>query len=189
MATLDQLFKLLVEKGASDLHLSSKSKPMMRHDGEIKAIENQAEIEPDAMKKALMEIAPEKNWSEFQSTWDTDFAYELSGHGRFRCNYFMDTKGPGAVFRVIPSKLPTVEELKLSPAIIELCQLKKGLVLVTGPTGSGKSTTLAAMINHINTIRHDHIITIDDPIEFQQGFFYLRWAHPVAHSLYHRILP
>ena len=101
-----------------------------------------------------------------QERHDTDFAYEIPGLARFRANVFMDRKGRGAVFRVIPSKILTAEQLGLSPAILKLCQLNKGLVLVTGPTGSGKSTTLCAMIDYINRNRHDHIITIEDPIEF-----------------------
>ncbi len=114
----------------------------------------------------MIEIAPPVNWKEFETVSDVDFAYELEGVARFRCNYFMDANGPAAVFRVISSKVPTIEELKLSPVMAEFCQLKKGLVLVTGPTGSGKSTTLAALIENINKTRTDHIITIEDPIEF-----------------------
>src|SRR4029434_7680964 len=114
----------------------------------------------------LEPIIPERNREEFDRRPDTDFAYEIGGLGRFRSNIFMDRKGPGAVFRVIPSKILTAEDLGLSPHILELCQLNKGLVLVTGPTGSGKSTTLCAMIDYINRTRRDHIITIEDPIEF-----------------------
>ena len=167
MAAIDALFKIVFEKGASDLHLTSKAKPKMRHDGIIRDIEGQSELDAAAVKKYLAEIAPPKNWSEFEATSDTDFAYELAGVARFRCNLFVDSNGPGGVFRVIPSKVPTIAELKLPPAVVELCQLKKGLVLVTGPTGSGKSTTLAALIDHINNTRQDHVITIEDPIEFQ----------------------
>ena len=109
---------------------------------------------------------PEKNRKEFAERHDTDFAYEIAGLARFRSNVFADRRGPGAVFRVIPSKILTAEQLGLSPHILQLCALNKGLVLVTGPTGSGKSTTLCAMIDHINQTRQDHIITIEDPIEF-----------------------
>jgi twitching motility protein PilT len=109
---------------------------------------------------------PEKNRKEFTDRHDTDFAYEIAELARFRSNVFADRQGPGAVFRVIPSKILTAEQLGLSPAILQLCMLNKGLVLVTGPTGSGKSTTLCAMIDHINRNRQDHIITIEDPIEF-----------------------
>ena len=111
-------------------------------------------------------IMPEKNRKEFTERHDTDFAYEIAGLARFRSNVFADRQGPGAVFRVIPTKILTAEQLGLSPFILQLCALNKGLVLVTGPTGSGKSTTLCAMIDHINRTRQDHIITIEDPIEF-----------------------
>lgn len=166
MPWLDSLFKFVVDNGASDLHLSSKVRPIMRKDGLMRAVEGYDELAPDELMGRLMEIAPPKFRAEFESEWDTDFAYEIPGVGRFRCNYFVDANGPGGVFRVIPSRVPTVGELNLSPAIVELCSLRKGLILVTGPTGSGKSTTLAAMINHINETRHDHIVTIEDPIEF-----------------------
>jgi twitching motility protein PilT len=112
---------------------------------------------------------PERNRQEFAARHDTDFAYEIEGLARFRANAFCDRKGPGAVFRVIPTKIMTAEQLGLSPHILQLCHLNKGLVLVTGPTGSGKSTTLCAMIDYINRIRPDHIITIEDPIEFVHG--------------------
>ena len=109
---------------------------------------------------------PEKNRHEFHERHDTDFAYEIPGLARFRANVFMDRKGRGAVFRVIPANILTAEQLGLSPHILQLCRLSKGLVLVTGPTGSGKSTTLCAMVDYINRERRDHIITIEDPIEF-----------------------
>ena len=124
-------------------------------------------VVPDQSIVALLDpIMPTKNREEFARRHDTDFAYELPGLGRFRANIFMDRKGRGAVFRVIPSKILTAEDLGLSPAILQLCKLNKGLVLVTGPTGSGKSTTLCAMVDYINRTRDDHIITIEDPIEF-----------------------
>ena len=166
MAWLDSLFKLVVEKGASDLHISSNLKPMLRMDGEMAPIESQAAIAPTQMKQYLQEVTPKYHWDEYEQTHDADFAYAIEGVGRFRCNLFVDSGGPGAVFRVIPTKIPSVEELKIPKAAVELCHLKKGLVLVTGPTGSGKSTTLAALIDYINRVRHDHIITIEDPIEF-----------------------
>jgi twitching motility protein PilT len=118
------------------------------------------------MHKLLSEIAPKAKWQEFEQCGDADFAYELPGTARFRANYFVDHRGLGAVFRVIPSKILSVTDLGLPPAVMEMCKLSKGLVLVTGPTGSGKSTTLAAMVDHINESRRDHIITIEDPIEF-----------------------
>jgi twitching motility protein PilT len=113
-----------------------------------------------------MRIAPPPNQKEFEADHDTDFAYEIPGLARFRCNLFLDLKGIGGVFRVIPSKIPTVKDLGLAKCILDLCGLSKGLVLVTGPTGSGKSTTLAAMIDYINSNKYHHILTIEDPIEF-----------------------
>jgi twitching motility protein PilT len=118
------------------------------------------------MKELLTSIMPAKNQEEFSKRHDTDFAYEIPGLARFRANIFMDRKGMGGVFRIIPAKITTAEQLGLSKAILDLCNLSKGLVVVTGPTGSGKSTTLCAMVNHINFNREDHIITIEDPIEF-----------------------
>ena len=125
-----------------------------------------APLTPQELDQLLAPITPETNREEFARRHDTDFAYEVPGLARFRANIFADRKGPGAVFRIIPSKILTAEQLGLSPAILQLCQLNKGLVLVTGPTGSGKSTTLCAMIDYINRTRQDHVITIEDPIEF-----------------------
>ena len=123
-------------------------------------------LDGDTVIRLLDPITPEKNKAEFAERFDTDFAYEIPGLARFRANIFMDRKGRGAVFRVIPSKILTAEQLGLSPAILNLCKLNKGLVVVTGPTGSGKSTTLCGMIDYINRTRKDHLITIEDPIEF-----------------------
>ena len=135
-------------------------------DGEIERIEEWPALTADQVRALIEPIAPPVNREEYADCHDTDFAYALPGVARFRANFFADRKGPGAVFRQIPAKILTAEELGLSPAILELCRLTKGLVLVTGPTGSGKSTTLTALIDHVNTIRHDHVITIEDPIEF-----------------------
>src|SRR5262245_15885327 len=164
---IDRLFHLMCETKASDLHLSVGMKPLVRKDGEIKVLDESAPVfDAESMWAMLEPIIPERNREEFGRRHDTDFAYEIAGLGRFRSNIFMDRKGPGAVFRVIPSKILTAEDLGLSPHILKLCQLNKGLVLVTGPTGSGKSTTLCAMVDYINRTRRDHIITIEDPIEF-----------------------
>jgi len=142
-------------------------KPLVRKDGEIKVLDESAPVfDTESMWTMLEPIIPERNREEFGRRHDSDFAYEIAGLGRFRSNIFMDRKGPGAVFRVIPSKILTAEDLGLSPHILKLCQLNKGLVLVTGPTGSGKSTTLCAMVDYMNRNRSDHIITIEDPIEF-----------------------
>jgi twitching motility protein PilT len=164
---IDRLFRIMVEGRASDLHLSSGMPPLVRKDGRIQPLEANAALLTHDDIVALMEpITPETNRAEFAQRNDTDFAYEIKGLARFRANMFLDRKGRGAVFRVIPAKILTAEELGLSPYILKLCKLSKGLVLVTGPTGSGKSTTLCAMIDYINRNRTDHIITIEDPIEF-----------------------
>ena len=164
---MDGFFIKMAEIGASDLHLSVSMPPMIRMDGKIKPLENGADtLSPEKMKALLTSIIPAKNQEEFANRRDTDFAYEIPNLARFRANIFMDRKGMGGVFRIIPTKILTAEQLGLSPAIMKLCDLSKGLVVVTGPTGSGKSTTLCAMIDHINKTREDHIITIEDPIEF-----------------------
>ncbi len=166
-AQIDGLFRLMCEAGASDLHLMVGTPPLVRKDGAMKPLDAAAPVlDADTVVRLLDPIIPEKNKHEFAEKHDTDFAYEIPGLARFRANIFMDRKGKGAVFRVIPSKILTAEELSLSPAILNLCRLNKGLVLVTGPTGSGKSTTLCGMIDYINRNRKDHIITIEDPIEF-----------------------
>jgi twitching motility protein PilT len=164
---IDRLFQLMVEARASDLHLSSEMPALVRKDGRLQPLEPDAPpITPDQMIALLDAITPELNRAEFAERNDTDFAYEIEGLARFRANVFLDRKGRGAVFRVIPTKIISAEDLGLSPQILKLCKLNKGLVLVTGPTGSGKSTPLSAMIDYINKTRHDHIITIEDPIEF-----------------------
>lgn len=165
MARLDSLFRALVDKGGSDLHLGSGEPPRIRLDGDIAKMSEQA-IDAATMTSLLQEIAPPEVWEHFDAKQDADFAYAIKGLARFRCNYFCNLAGPGAVFRVIPDKILTAEQLGLSDAIMTLCKLHKGLVLVTGPTGSGKSTTLAAMIDWINRNRTDHILTIEDPVEF-----------------------
>ena len=166
-ARMDKLFYKMAEAKASDLHLSVSMPPMIRKDGRVAVLdESEAVLEPAVMCELLTSIMPEKNQEEFEHRHDTDFAYEIEGLARFRANIFMDRKGMGGVFRIIPSKILTAEDLGLSKHILDLCNLSKGLVLVTGPTGSGKSTTLCAMIDHINRNRDDHLITIEDPIEF-----------------------
>ena len=166
-ARMDALFNRMAEVGASDLHLSVSMPPMVRKDGKMQRLEcNETTLTPEVMDELLHSIMPERNQDEFQQRSDTDFAYEIPGLARFRCNVFMDRKGMGAVFRIIPTKILTAEQLGLSKAIMDLCSLSKGLVVVTGPTGSGKSTTLCAMVDAINKDREDHIITIEDPIEF-----------------------
>jgi len=166
-AKMDALFHAMAEVNASDLHLSVSMPPLVRKDGKIKPLrDGEPAISADMMRDMLRSIMPPSNQEEFARRHDTDFAYEITGLARFRCNVFMDRKGMGGVFRIIPAKMTTAEQLGLSQAILGLCDLSKGLVVVTGPTGSGKSTTLCGMVNYINTRREDHIITIEDPIEF-----------------------
>lgn len=166
-AKMDDLFNQMAEFGASDLHLSVSMPPMIRKDGKMRPLVDGAELlGPNEMRSLVTSIMPTRNQEEFARRSDTDFAYEIPGLARFRCNIFMDRKGMGAVFRIIPSKMTTASQIGLSEAILGLCGLSKGLVVVTGPTGSGKSTTLCAMVNEINMTREEHIITIEDPIEF-----------------------
>jgi twitching motility protein PilT len=157
----------MVAQGASDLHLTAGVPPNIRCDGEMRPLD--AAVGPLSAEEVVQLVAPiipGKHRSEFEVNHDADFAYELDDETRFRANIFRDRKGMGAVFRRVPTRIMTAEELGLSESILRMCGLKKGLVLVTGPTGSGKSTTLAAMIDYINRTRRDHIVTIEDPIEF-----------------------
>ncbi len=164
---MDKLFYQMADVGASDLHLSVSMPPMIRKDGKMRVMEcDEQKLTPDAMKELLTSIMPDRNLEEFAERHDTDFAYQIADLARFRANIFMDRKGMGGVFRIIPSKILTAEDLGLSKHILDLCNLSKGLVVVTGPTGSGKSTTLCAMVDHINRNREEHLITIEDPIEF-----------------------
>lgn len=166
MAGIDRLFQKLVECGGSDLHVSSGRVPMVRQSGDMAPLDWPV-LESADIDALFAEIMPERNIREFEQSNDTDFAYECPGVcGRFRANVFRDRSGMGGVFRLIPSKIVTAEELNLPPAVMDLCCLSKGLVLVTGPTGSGKSTTLAAMVDLVNRTRSAHIVTIEDPIEF-----------------------
>ena len=163
---VDKLLFAAKECGASDLHLSTGCPPMVRLHGEIRPVEGHDAFDAETLERALLAITPEDNRSEFEERNDSDFGYSIPKLSRFRANLFRDRKGPGAVFRAIPFEIPTAEQLGIPPHVLDLCNLTKGLVLVTGPTGSGKSTTLAALIDHINQTRSDHIITIEDPIEF-----------------------
>ncbi len=165
MAQIDPLLKQMVQCKASDLHLCCGVPPIMRQYGKIKPVNDKPNTQ-EFLQTALQEVMPEHNYQEFCENGDTDFGYELPGCGRFRANAYMDRNGIGCVFRVIPEKIMTAEDLKLPESVTNLCYLSKGLVLVTGPTGSGKSTTLAALIDLVNRNRQDHVITIEDPIEF-----------------------
>jgi twitching motility protein PilT len=165
MLRVQDYFQLMVEQKASDFHLSSDNRPMFRVAGNMVPVNDQV-LTTDEVKSLIGEIVPERNRQEWEQCHDTDFAYDMDDIARFRCNVFSDRHGIGAVFRLIPTKILTFQQLGLPETVKKLCFLTKGLVLVTGPTGSGKSTTLAAMIDFINENRSDHIITIEDPIEF-----------------------
>jgi twitching motility protein PilT len=164
-AAIEALFRRLVESGASDLHLRTSEPPMLRVHGEL-ARQAQPALSGDLLETMLLSIMTSKEIGEFREGGDTDWAYEISGVARFRCNAGRDRFGPMAVFRVIPNQIRTADEMGLSREVQNLCYLTKGLVVVTGPTGSGKSTTLAGLVDLINRTRSDHIITIEDPIEF-----------------------
>ena len=163
---IENLLRVLIGKNASDLHLRAGSPPMLRASGEIEPIAGEAVLSSDDIDMMLSTVMLEQNRVEFKELNDTDFAHEIVGLARFRGNALRDRKGTGAVFRAIPAAVVTVEQMGLSQEVQRLCHLTKGLVLVTGPTGSGKSTTLCALIDLINRTRSDHVITIEDPIEF-----------------------
>jgi twitching motility protein PilT len=165
-SAMDNLLRQLVEQGGSDLHLRCGEPPILRRHGEMVRLEDEPPLDDSTLVRMLHVIMPERNRNEFAETNDTDFAYEIPGLARFRANAFRERKGAGAVLRVIPAKVVSAEALGISSEVQALCQLTKGLVLVTGPTGSGKSTTLCALIDLINRTRTDHVITIEDPIEF-----------------------
>jgi len=165
MAQIDAFFKLMNEQGASDLHLISGQQPVLRIQGELERVKYKA-LDNDNLKGMLYEIAPEDKVKVFEESGDVDFAYEIPGLARYRANFFQQKYGVAAVFREIPSSILTCEQLGLPPIVRRLATLPRGLVLVTGPTGSGKSTTLAAIIHEANQTRKDHILTIEDPIEF-----------------------
>jgi twitching motility protein PilT len=164
-AMLDVLLRVMVEKGASDLHLRCGEPPILRLHGEMHRLD-EPPLEPLWLDAMLRSIMPERNRREYSDSNDTDYAYELEGLARFRANALKDRRGPAAVFRQIPATVVTVEQMGISQEVQKLCQLNKGLVLVTGPTGSGKSTTLCSLIDLVNRSRSDHVITIEDPIEF-----------------------
>jgi twitching motility protein PilT len=162
---IDQFLKVLVEQGGSDLHLTTGSPPVLRVHGHMQRVKFR-ELSPKDVETLVYEIMEEDWRARFLDTMDFDFAYEVKDLARFRVNVFWQRKGLAAVMRTIPSKILTAQQLGLPDAVLRFCLLTKGLVLVTGPTGSGKSTTLAAMVDHINETRADHILTIEDPIEF-----------------------
>jgi twitching motility protein PilT len=162
---MERLLRILVDKGGSDLHLRVTEPPIIRKSGEMERLEGD-KLTDAALTALLQSIMPDRNLREFAEHNDTDFAHEIEGVARFRANVLKDRKGIAAVFRVIPSNIVTADQLGVTPEVQKLCYLTKGLVLVTGPTGSGKSTTLCALIDLVNRSRSDHVITIEDPIEF-----------------------
>jgi twitching motility protein PilT len=165
-AAVDAMLTAMVQRRASDLHLRTGVPPLLRVDGRLVALDGHEALGADAIRDMLHATMGVGTQQEFARSHDADFAYELRGVARFRGNAFVDRHGPAAVFRAIAATIVTAEELGLASEVQALCQLTKGLVLVTGPTGSGKSTTLCALIDLVNRTRHDHIITIEDPIEF-----------------------
>jgi twitching motility protein PilT len=170
MAKIDAFFNLMFEQNASDLHLSTGNPPILRIRGELQRVDFPP-LENDSLKAMLYEIAPEYKIKHFEETGDVDFGYEIPNVSRFRANFFNQKNGIAAVFRQIPSKVLSFEDFEkidapLPPVLKKFAMLHKGLVVVTGPTGSGKSTTLAAMIDYVNKNRRDHVITVEDPIEF-----------------------
>lgn len=165
MAYIDQFFEVLISAGASDLHLGQGQPPKIRRHGEVVAIREEI-LSHDEMAFMMSEISGPERWEKYLAGGDLDFAYEMDEHSRFRCNFLKQTHGFGCVFRLIPTKIMTLEQLGIPAVVKEFGHLRGGLVLVTGPTGSGKSTTLAALIDYINENFTRHIITIEEPIEF-----------------------
>jgi len=165
MAQIDAFFKLMNEQGASDLHMVAGQQPLLRVRGDMEPVKYKV-LKNSELKSLVYEICPEDKIKTFEETGDVDFGYEIPGLARYRANFFMHKNGIGAVFREIPSVILTCEQLGLPPVMSKMATLPKGLVLITGPTGSGKSTTLAAIVDQANKTRKDHILTIEDPIEF-----------------------
>ena len=176
MQKIDRFLKLMNDRGASDLHLTVGRPPMLRASGSMEQVRFRVLSEGD-FTEMMQAVTPERLWNDYTRTGDVDFSYEIPGMARYRVNLFRQQRGAGAVFRIIPSKIMTVGQLGLPEAVRRLANLESGLVLVTGPTGSGKSTTLAAIIDLINETKGLHIITIEDPIEF---------VHPNKKCLIHQ---
>jgi twitching motility protein PilT len=166
LADMNALLTQLTHRGASDLHLRCGEPPLIRMDGEMLRLPGYSDFDNGSLELMLRSIMSGRNRQEYADKNDVDFAYEIEGVARFRCNALRERKGAAGVFRVIPAEVVTVEQLGLSTEVQNLCYLSKGLVLVTGPTGSGKSTTLCALVDLVNRMRSDHVITIEDPIEF-----------------------
>ncbi|MCB0364282.1 MAG: type IV pilus twitching motility protein PilT [Bdellovibrionaceae bacterium] len=165
MAQIDKLFQVMVAQNASDMHLSSGAPPILRIHGEMVRLEHPS-LTNENVQALIFEILNDKQKRQFVEQWELDCSYAIKGLGRFRVNVFMQRRGMGGVFRVIPEEIKTVHELGLPESLLKLVEVPRGLILVTGPTGSGKSTTLAALLHTINCERKEHILTIEDPIEF-----------------------
>jgi twitching motility protein PilT len=163
---MDDMLTSLRERHGSDLHLAAGQPPRMRRKGSLDPVEGAAPLSDADVRALLAEIASPEQWQGFEQQHDLDFAYGIEGVGRFRVNYFVQENGAGAVFRLIPEEIQTLDGLGMPAAIRAFAHLDRGLVLVTGPTGSGKSTTLAAIIDEINESHTRHVLTIEDPIEF-----------------------
>jgi len=166
MAEIDRYFRFLKENKGSDLHLSEGQPPKVRIHGSISSIPDQPALEGEPFQRLLSEICDQKAFAQFLESGDLDFAYEMDAETRFRCNYLKQKNGLAAVFRLIPTEISTLEELGIPIVVQEFGRMRSGLVIVTGPTGSGKSTTLAALLDHININFSRHIITVEEPIEF-----------------------
>lgn len=162
---LESYLQVVIDYGGSDLHLEAGASPAVRLHGNIKFLD-EPPLDRDQVEEILLPILSDELAQEFLDTGSVDFSYEVPGLSRFRVNFLLHSRGMGGVFRAIPSRIPTLDDLNLPPVITKIASIPKGLVIVTGPTGSGKSTTLAAIINHINRTQRRHIITIEDPIEF-----------------------
>ena len=162
---ITDLLRFTIENDASDLHLSAKNQPIVRISGKLQRIKSEP-LSADEIKRMVYSIMSEDQRAEYEREKEIDFAISLGDDARFRVNAFTNRMGTAAVFRIIPSKIPTMEDLDLPRVMRRLAELENGIVLVTGPTGSGKSTTLASMINHINRKHQKHILTIEDPVEF-----------------------
>ncbi|MBK9072793.1 MAG: PilT/PilU family type 4a pilus ATPase [Myxococcales bacterium] len=179
MPEIDRYFDMLMKRGGSDLHIAAQYPPMIRSKGELIPLTIEKDIlSPERVETLLYELLSPEQRKTFDTNWDLDFAYGYEDKARFRGNYMRKTVGMGAVFRIIPTKILTLDQLGVPLGIRKLADLKAGLVLVTGPTGSGKSTTLAAMVNQINATRQAHILTIEDPVEFVH--------HPINCQITHR---
>ncbi len=174
MARIDTLFDAMMASGASDLHMAEGQPPKLRRHGRVAALDGHAPMDEAAIRAYLEEICPPDRWEHYRECGDLDFAYALGDKARFRANYYKHAHGMGAVFRIIPAEIMTLEQLRVPEALKTFAAYRSGLVLITGPTGSGKSTTLAAVIDHINTHECRHILTIEEPIEF---------VHPVKQSV------